>query len=408
MAVGLLVPGVLISVLAVWAVLAAAVLGVCAVGSRRERRLKRALAWLEQISSPSREDIDAALDVMIGRLPLDFVMARLADPCIPDDTRRQLSQWLIRRWGERLAAWASSSTKRSARRRVDALRVFVNAESDPRVLPLLREAVSDSDPRVADAAVNLLARVHQRGAAEALVGALRSGRLQASRVATALDQFPLPIADLLVPLTSDANPAMRFWATTLLARYGEADDLTGKLGRLVHDRDPRVRKAAVETLGTVGSADAASLALTLLGDPVWYVRAHAARALGDLGRADLAEHVLPLLADGNWWVRQAAKESLEEMGPSVWRDVIKYLDHTDAFARNGAAEVLQNLGILDSLIVLEATSRHPAPDKVDMLKKIAAAGGARMTSALLERSDAQTAQRIRALLDMLGMTGAGV
>ena len=36
-------------------------------------------------------------------------------------------------------------------------------------------------------------------------------------------------------------------------------------------------------------------------------------------------------------------------------------DHADAFARNGAAEVLQNVGILDSLVVLEAATMRPSP-----------------------------------------------
>jgi hypothetical protein len=123
---------------------------------------------------------------------------------------------------------------------------------------------------------------------------------------------------------------------------------------------------------------------------------------------DLAPEVAPLLADREWWVRTAAKETLQRMGTEVWSTLVPYLDHTDAFARNGAAEVLQNIGILDSLVVLEAATARPSAAKIDMLKKIAAAGGTRMTEAMLDRIDQHTRPRVRELLASLGLEPAGV
>jgi hypothetical protein len=83
--------------------------------------------------------------------------------------------------------------------------------------------------------------------------------------------------------------------------------------------------------------------------------------------------------------------------------LVPYLDHADTFARNGAAEVLQNIGVLDSLIVLEAATSRPSASKVEMLRKIAAAGGTRMTEALLERVDESVRPRVRTLLASLGL-----
>ena len=91
-------------------------------------------------------------------------------------------------------------------------------------------------------------------------------------------------------------------------------------------------------------------------DPVSYVRAHAIRALGELGRLDQADRISSLLGDGDWWVRLAAREALEMMGSEVWPVLVRCLDHRDKFVRNGAAEVVQNLGVLDSLIVMEAAT----------------------------------------------------
>jgi hypothetical protein len=101
------------------------------------------------------------------------------------------------------------------------------------------------------------------------------------------------------------------------------------------------------------------------------------------------------------------KEALQRMGPEVWSALVPYLDHPDTFARNGAAEVLQNIGILDSLIVLEAATARPSAAKIEMLRKIAAAGGTRMTEALLDRVDLQTRPRVRDLLATLGLEPAG-
>ena len=393
-------------VVILWAVVGAAVIAVWTRDSRRHRRFRVALARLNELASSARpEDPTLGLDENLRSLPPAFLLSCVTDPSIPNASADILSSWMASRWRRRLVRYAASTEPRQPSRRVNALRVLARTDCD--VVPLLERALQDGDAEVVGAAVSLLGSTADRRAAESLVGALRDNRYQHSRIATALDRFPLPIADLLRSLASDANPTARFWGATLLSRYGDAEGVLDDMARLVRDADPQVRKAAVETLGAVGGDNAAAAALGLLGDPVWYVRAHAARALGDLGVVETAPHVIGLLANQQWWVRQAAKESLEKMGPGVWRDLVKCLDHPDAFARNGAAEVLQNLGILDSLIVLEASDDHPGADKIELLRKIAAAGGVRMTNALLERTDAKLAERIRALLDRIGLEAAG-
>ena len=116
--------------------------------------------------------------------------------------------------------------------------------------------------------------------------------------------------------------------------------------------------------------------------------------------------VAKLLADPEWWVRSAAKGALETMGAEVWPVLMRCLDDPDEFVRNGAAEVFQNLGILDDLIVMEAASDDPSRAKIELLRRIAAAGGARMTDSLIERSGA-SAQRVRHLLSSIGLEQVG-
>jgi HEAT repeat protein len=286
-------------------------------------------------------------------------------------------------------------------RRTAAMRLLA-AGGYEGLVPLLRRTLDDRDPEIVGASLALLGRVPDPAAAAALVEALKESKYAASRVATYLDQFPLDIADLFVPLLHHPDATVRYWGATLLSRDGDAN-VAPSLRALSDDRSPLVRKAAVAALARVDKAGALPAARALLADDVWYVRAHAARALGEAGGPDVAEEIAPLLADREWWVRLAAKETLQTMGEEVWAVLVPYLDHADAFARNGAAEVLQNIGILDSLIVLEAATARPSATKLEMLRKIASAGGTRMTEALLERVDVQTRPRVRTLLQALGL-----
>jgi HEAT repeat protein len=286
-------------------------------------------------------------------------------------------------------------------RRIAAMRLLA-AGAHPGLVALLRRTLDDLDPEIVGASLAILGRIPDPAAAAALVEALKESKYTPSRIATYLDQFPIEIPDLFAPLLHHPDANVRYWGATLLSRDGGAH-VAPSLRALTEDASPLVRKAAVASLSRIDKTTALPAARALLTDDVWYVRAHAARALGDAGGPDVAEEIAPLLADREWWVRLAAKESLQTMGEEVWAVLVPYLDHGDPFARNGAAEVLQNIGILDSLIVLEAATARPSATKLEMLRKIASAGGTRMTEALLERVDVHTRPRVRTLLQALGL-----
>jgi HEAT repeat protein len=193
----------------------------------------------------------------------------------------------------------------------------------------------------------------------------------------------------------------------LLGEYPGVEGLESELAALTEDPDARVRKAAIASLGRIGDRVAADSAVRLLADSVPFVRAHAARALGELERPDCAPKVAILLGDREWSVRAAAKQSLVAMGTEVWPVLMRCLDHSDGFVRNGAAEVFQNLGVLDSLIVMEAASDEPSPSKVDLLRRIAEAGGTRLTDSLVERAGPAMGGKVRQLLATMGLEHVG-
>lgn len=241
---------------------------------------------------------------------------------------------------------------------------------------LLRRALASPDPRIAIAAIRGLGDLGDDFAVDVLLSALQDGRGPRSRIAAELERLaPLP-RPALPALLRDWNPQVRYWGATLLARYPNL--ARQSLIALSRDPDPNVRAATAETLGTRTGEDVEAVLLDLLDDPVWYVRVHAARAVGQVVGAPAAPALCQLLADEKWWVRTAAKDALRMIGIDAVPALLSALMHVDRFARNGAAEVLQDIGFVDSLAADEPES--------PILGRIYAAGGDRLRLAAERRA----------------------
>ena len=175
--------------------------------------------------------------------------------------------------------------------------------------------------------------------------------------------------------------------------------------------DVIVRATAAELLGETKPADAASVLASAWqasrNDADIDARVAILEALVAV-KADTATALLTeALDDRDWAVRAAAKECLESMGPDIWPVLVKLLDDHDRFVRNGAAEVFQNLGLLDSFIVMEAATDSPAQGKIDLLRRIVAAGELRLTDSLFERIGPALGPRVRRLLMDVGLEHVG-
>lgn len=399
-----------LAAVAAWAMLSSYVL---VVQHRRERVRATLASALSALTGPAVARLTVAERVeRIGTLLQDasreLIMDAATDPTTPSDAVDTLAAYLVDRWGSDILERDAGPhrSRRDKWRRMKALQILTRA-GQPRSIELLAAAVRAGDADVAAVALSLLGTSTNPQATDILFDALKHRVQPASRIAVQLDRSPQHLAGRLIPLLHDDDPVVRLWAATLLGRYGDVDGLERELAGLADDSDPRVRKAAVQSLGQVGETLAVVTALRLLNDPVAYVRATAARAIGKLDRADLAEDVAALLGDQDWWVRFAARECLESMGAEVWPVLVRALDHSDRFVRNGAAEVFQNLGVLDSFIVMEAASDDPAPHKIAMLRRIAAAGGVRLTESLVERAGPTLGPRVRDLLSAIGLQDVG-
>jgi HEAT repeat protein len=307
--------GAAISV-AVWLLLTAAVLLVRIVRGAREGRLSALQRRLRAIDGAQLEPEarEAEIDRLLQRLPriaIDHILVSASESPLLADA---LARHALRRSGAGRLLVDARRSRGPKWRRIAAMRVLARARH-PELVDVLRDASRDHDPDVVEAAVGLLGTLPDHRAAEALVEMLRCGRHAASRVASVLDVFPLPIPDLLCVLTGDRTPAMRYWGATLLGRYDPSPDIEAALCDLASDPDATVRKAAVEALGRMASEATASVATALLADPVFYVRAHAVRALVSLGTLNATETIARALGDPDWWVRRAAAESLTALEP---------------------------------------------------------------------------------------------
>ena len=359
----------------------------------------RVLPLAERVARLAPAVLDASRDLLMREAAASEMPGHIADA---------LAAYVAERWGvgqlERDAAIHRSA--RTKWRRTTALRIVCRLKR-PRSMELLALAAEQPDADVAASAFALLSDLDDPRAADILVDALTRRQHPASRVAVHLDRSPIDVVDRLLPLLAHRDPNLRFWAAVLLGRYTGDAAIARALIPLADDLDPRVRKAAVESLGRAGGALGGEVAVRLLADPVPFVRANAARALGRLELTEHAAKIATLLGDNDWWVRFAARQALEMMGTEIWPVLMPCLTSPDRFVRNGAAEVFQNLGLLDSLIVMEAASDDPAPQKIDMLRRIADAGGVRLTESLVERAGSLVGARVRRLLSAIGFEDVG-
>jgi len=363
---------------------------------RRERRLMnitRALTDPEVARLPPLER-SPAIERVLALLPRRVIYALVATTAYPAWVTEVCAAYSLEYPGlPRMMRDAAAGARRRRWRRISALFALGHLRVAG-IHELLRAAVSDRDADVSAAAMVVLTRLGDRTAAEILVAALQRTH-SPSRVATHLDLFPIPVDDLLRPLLRDERPRTRYWAASLLNRYPASPGLSDDIGSLVDDADASVRKVALLTLTAAAGSAAMPHVRRALADPVPYVRSTAIRMIaaqgvleGEVARRAHASWIASSLADCQWEVRLAAREALTELGPTVWREAAAQLESADPFARNTAAEVLQNMGVLDMAIAMVERG-EPLGEELEQAVGLAfREGGPAMISAAAGRTDA--------------------
>lgn len=369
--VGAVAPTVLTIVLLVWLLLTAVLLGGRLLSDRYHRILR----------TVERRQEEAEVQRILSGLPAVVIARAALHPSTPAATAPILARHVVSRIGvERVVRVASKSAGGRNGPRVRALRLLALARH-PALNSLLDAALHSGRDSVVDTAVSLLGKLQDEQAGILLVRALRERLFQRSRVATELDHFQLPIGHLLRPLLDETDPDLRYWGAALAARYVEVDGFAASLARLTRDAEPKVRKAAIQSLRNSSDPRSALEAARLTGDSVFYVRAHAARTLAVSRHPRASSYILPLLGDADWWVRLAARESLVSLGPAVVPAVLPLLESSDPAVAEGAAEILHNVGFVNEMLPKLAKCREEVA--AACFGPLVAAGGELLISTVL-------------------------
>ena len=192
--------------------------------------------------------------------------------------------------------------------RIRAAQILTSARTAD-VHHMLDDMLRAGNRILAGAALRLFVRQDDRRSADLLVRALMDGVYSRSRIAAAFTALSIERADTLEPLFASEEPECRYWAARL-ACVNLTRQWAPRVRELTADRDPLVRRAAVEALGAIGAPGDAGAVLDLLSDPVPFVRAHAVKAAASFSAARNAVALRQLLNDGAWIVRSAAAEVL--------------------------------------------------------------------------------------------------
>jgi HEAT repeat protein len=319
-----------------------------------------------------------------GRLPWRMLARLAADSSSDPELADSLARYVLER--DEAGVLAAAYGEGKSWHRVEALRILARA-GRPLSVGSLQRMLEDDDEEVAATAATILADIDGDEATSVLIAGLGHGGSQTRWIAALLERRGVP-ARLVRPLVDSPAPDARGAALRLLGASTEpAEWIDDELERRCDDLLPDVRASAARALGRRGRPAAATTLQRLLEDLVWFVQAQAARALGRIGSVESARPIAVLLASTEWWVRQAAKDALVELGPQVRDDLVSLLEHPDPFARNSLAEVLQDIGVVDSLVA-DVQSIPPtltAPESELTLRRVLNAGGPRFAAAVLAR-----------------------
>lgn len=250
---------------------------------------------------------------------------------------------------------------KDADRRIEALMLLgtLREEVVP-YLPRIVELLQDQEQAVRIAAAGVLGKLGelaepaiphivallQDQSPEVRVAAVRS----LSRMASLEEAYRQQIIALLA---EEEQPGeVRAAVIEALEDFdGDRQVLLPMLVEHVADDETRVRVAAIETLGTLGTlAEPHVSQLTaLLEDENWEVRAAAVEALGQMG--EIARPAIPqivaLLDDEDWFVRSNAIRAVGALVPpddDAFSKLLVLLDDDDGNVRAAVTWVLGNLG----------------------------------------------------------------
>lgn len=226
---------------------------------------------------------------------------------------------------------------------VESLVAFPGPETE-RVLVLLTE---DRDPQLRFAAMQVLAEIGGCLSLDDVLGQACVGRLPVSgRVAQFLRARIAadPAAGLEALSREDLPPSIRALLLEALGASGHYAAIP-RLQEHANHPDPDVRAEAVRAMGRLQHPAAEPAIAAALADPAWEVRAAAAEAAGGAHLASLCDRLGAALADPSWAVRFQAAAALGKLGARGMERLKAALAEPDSASGRTASLMLAELGV---------------------------------------------------------------
>jgi chemotaxis protein methyltransferase CheR len=167
---------------------------------------------------------------------------------------------------------------------------------------LLLRLMGDTDYRVREKSVSILARRFSPRIADACVETLSGTRDPLRRAAAAgvLARVGEAGRPALLSALSHESPTVRLAAArSLPGRHAAAPTVAALEAAMRLDADANVRAALILALGRSGRREALAPLLLELASPSLWLRVHALEALGEVGDPAVAPRLLPLLNDAS-------------------------------------------------------------------------------------------------------------
>ncbi len=214
------------------------------------------------------------------------------------------------------------------------------ADGDERAIYPLIQALRDTHPGVQDAATRSLISIGGEVTAWMVLPLLREEAFFRNTAMVILKEIGAAAIHHLPPLLRDKDDDVRKFAIELIADAGGREYADKLVERLTDDPNPNVRGAAAKALGDLGCREALPQLVSALKDMEW-VRFTVLESLRRLGDEEVVEPILALLSDPSPATRRAAIETLGAIGSPRASDAL--LAHLGKADRDDRAIVLVSL-----------------------------------------------------------------
>ena len=269
----------------------------------------------------------------------------------------------------------------------------------PRASEALIKVMDDPAPEVRLRAARALGGIGGAAAVSKLIAALAEpNRWSAMRIADILTDIGEEAVDDLIREMGELPVASRLLVIDVFGRVRSLKAIP-VLRDLLADAEPDIRARAAHALGQIGDPGSATDLIGCLSDEAWPVRAMAAKALGRIPGNEQVEALCEALTDSEWWVRANAAEALKHKGEQGKDALVGMLDSSDTYASEQAVLMLQESGVLDTLISQLDSEEKAIRDR--SLFVLARMVDLRRTHLLTDMAERHPDQRIRQLLTML-------